>query len=92
MKPLKLCFARFEFKFQDCWIGVFWKNSSYQCDVWIIAIPMFPLHICWLHGWRKLRRARREEAETKRCIKGFAQMGRLLRPEIGAAEDFGDHD
>ena len=60
MKPLPIWFIRFEFKLQDLWCGVFWKDSSYQCDIWICVVPTLPLHICWAHGLRKLRRAQRK--------------------------------
>ncbi len=50
----KLWICRIEFKLQDLWVGVFWKNTTYQFDVWICLVPCFPLHIGWVHGIRKL--------------------------------------
>jgi hypothetical protein len=41
---------RFEWKPQDCWLGVFWKKTaqrggtSRRLDVWICLLPMLPLH------------------------------------------------
>lgn len=51
--------ARFEFKKEDCWIGVSWKRSTYiqhpnhgavdafvsVLDVWIGLLPLVPLHL-----------------------------------------------
>ena len=51
----RLGFVRLEFKLPDMWVGWFWRNSSYQCDLWICLLPCLPLHICWVHGWRRLR-------------------------------------
>lgn len=49
---------RWEFKKEDCWIGVYWERSDYfldtdksyvypngQLDIWICLIPCFPIHI-----------------------------------------------
>jgi hypothetical protein len=33
-----------EFKIQDLWMGVFWKNNPYDIDIWICLIPCFPIH------------------------------------------------
>lgn len=33
-----------EFKLQDFWIGVFWKNEYELINVWICLIPCFPIH------------------------------------------------
>lgn len=51
---------RLEFKIQDCWIGVFWKKTTFgrpnysphemwfdTYDVWICVVPMLPIHISW---------------------------------------------
>lgn len=44
---------RLEFKLQDCWIGAYWKSSSYfdECagqindfDLWVCVLPCFPIH------------------------------------------------
>ena len=49
---MKLIMARFEFKLQDFWIGVFWKTTLnwplkeyLLIDIWICFIPCFPLYI-----------------------------------------------
>jgi len=54
----KLCPA--EFKFEDSWIGVFWKSKrelyyinntnrestdKITTDIWICILPWFPIHI-----------------------------------------------
>lgn len=36
---------RWEWKPQDCWIGVFWRTSQGWRDVWICLLPMLPIHI-----------------------------------------------
>jgi len=36
---------KLEFKIQDMWLGVFWKKSVEQTDIWICLIPTFPIHI-----------------------------------------------
>ena len=35
---------RLEFKLQDFWMGVFWKNNPRDIDIWICIIPCFPIH------------------------------------------------
>ncbi len=42
----------FEFKPQDCWIGMYWKKEYrsigknwYRFNIWICLLPMLPLHI-----------------------------------------------
>ena len=42
----KRWFARFEFKKEDAWIGVFWKRDQHKLslDVWVCILPMVPLH------------------------------------------------
>lgn len=35
---------RFEFKIQDLWVGVFWKNTKERLDIWVCLIPCLPLH------------------------------------------------
>lgn len=40
--------ARFEFKFEDMWVGVFWRKGANQTEVWICLVPCFPLHIVLL--------------------------------------------
>jgi len=48
-------FCRFEWKPQDCWVGVFWKSGGIwpgfgrvSLDVWVCVLPMIPLHFGWL--------------------------------------------
>lgn len=48
---------KFEYKLQDAWLGVFWKNNENsdekhllqykveKLDVWICLIPCLPIHI-----------------------------------------------
>lgn len=50
----RLWICRFEFKLQDMWVGWYWHNSTYQFDLWICFVPMLPLHIGWVHNWRRL--------------------------------------
>lgn len=45
--------AQFEFKFEDFWIGVFWRRIGNAWDLWCCLIPCFPLHISW--GWHDTR-------------------------------------
>jgi hypothetical protein len=33
-----------QWKPQDFWIGVFWKNQPYRIDIWICIIPCLPIH------------------------------------------------
>jgi len=39
--------ARFEFKLEDFWFGVFWKRNGYNptIDIWVCLLPCLPLHI-----------------------------------------------
>ena len=62
-RRLRNWIVRFEFKPTDCWIGVFWRNCSYQCDIWICLLPMVPFHIAWVHGWRLDRGVRKREVQ-----------------------------
>lgn len=44
---------RLEFKPQDFWIGVFWKDTrvwkyTNRRDIWLCLVPMVPLHFVWL--------------------------------------------
>lgn len=48
--------VRWEFKREDCWVGVFWKvmprfdgtvPNGHWTDIWICFLPMLPLHIDW---------------------------------------------
>jgi hypothetical protein len=36
---------RVERKWEDAWIGVFWKRQPDRCDIWICIVPCFPIHI-----------------------------------------------
>ncbi len=41
-------FARVEWKPQDCWIGVFWRQDHpWTLDVWICLLPLLPIHFGW---------------------------------------------
>ena len=48
---MKLRFARFKFKKEDFWIGIFWKKNAWcngeSLDIWICLLPMIPLHLQW---------------------------------------------
>lgn len=48
MKRAMAADYRFEFKPQDCWIGVFWKTTKGEyadkLDVWVCLLPMLPFH------------------------------------------------
>ena len=35
---------KLEFKKEDAWIGVHWKRSQKQLDIWICIIPFLPIH------------------------------------------------
>lgn len=37
--------ACFEWKLEDFWIGVFWKNQEDVLDVWVCLLPCVPLHV-----------------------------------------------
>lgn len=37
--------ARFEFKIEDMWLGLFWRVTDKKIDVWICLLPCLPLHI-----------------------------------------------
>jgi hypothetical protein len=43
--------ARFEFKVQDCWVGVYWNRGHVVTDVYVCLLPMLPLHIAWPREW-----------------------------------------
>lgn len=34
-----------EFKPQDLWIGLFWRNERGRLDIWICLLPCWPIHI-----------------------------------------------
>jgi len=44
-------YVALEFKFQDMWVGVFWKNESVSYlgktdySIWICLFPMLPIYI-----------------------------------------------
>jgi hypothetical protein len=61
--------ARFEFKIEDSWIGVYWRRSiktfvtgerwvvvvkQPRLDVWICFVPWFPLHVVLFGKAKKL--------------------------------------
>jgi hypothetical protein len=37
--------ARFEFKIQDFWLGVYWKQRGNGLHIWMCLLPCLPLHI-----------------------------------------------
>lgn len=39
--------AQFELKWQDAWIGAFWKRTGACIDLWVCLIPCVPLHLSW---------------------------------------------
>jgi len=39
-----------EFKLNDLWVGVFWRNAKEQLDIWICIIPCFPIHFTFKKG------------------------------------------
>lgn len=52
---------KLELKWQDCWLGFFWKRTSkcsfdnsgklwFKQDIWICLLPCLPIHICYF--WR----------------------------------------
>ena len=51
---MKILSARFEWKIEDLWVGVFWRHTAAQfdegsfplfTDVWVCLVPCLPLHI-----------------------------------------------
>gem|GEM_PF-6998890 len=38
---------KIEWKQQDMWIGVFWKDTFIR-DIWICLLPCLPIHIRWI--------------------------------------------
>jgi hypothetical protein len=51
---MQLTRARFEWKLEDFWVGVFWKHGYAKfddgekkmwTDIWICFVPCFPLHL-----------------------------------------------
>lgn len=44
---------RFEFKFEDFWVGVSWKVFWDDIDILICFIPCFPLHITICKNFEK---------------------------------------
>jgi hypothetical protein len=40
---------RWEFKKQDCWIGVYWEPGSSYTHLWVCLLPMLPIHFWWPH-------------------------------------------
>ena len=54
MGMIRMFRVRLEFKYQDCWLGVFWRCRDNRLmskikhrDIWVCLIPMFPIHISW---------------------------------------------
>lgn len=47
-------FVSVEFEIRDAWIGLYWRFEKGYWNLWIIAVPMLPLHIMWMdrrHRW-----------------------------------------
>lgn len=34
-----------EWKMQDLWVGLFWKRTRQNFDLWLCFVPCLPLHI-----------------------------------------------
>lgn len=56
---MRITRAKFEWKIEDLWIGVFWKHGYGQfddgpkrmwTDIWICFIPCVPLHLTIDHN------------------------------------------
>lgn len=51
---------RFEFKPQDCWIGVFWKKTRgdyvHRLDIWVCLLPMLPFHLTLFYRSKEVPR------------------------------------
>ena len=41
--------ARLEFKPQDLWVGVYWKDKDGWFDLWVCVLPCLPVHVWWTH-------------------------------------------
>lgn len=39
--------ARFEWKWADLWVGLFFKRAGNSVDIWLCMLPCIPLHIQW---------------------------------------------
>lgn len=37
--------ARFEWKFEDFWVGAFWRREGAVLHVWVCILPCIPLHV-----------------------------------------------
>lgn len=35
----------FEYKLQDMWFGLYWRQDYVKIEFWITIIPCFPLHV-----------------------------------------------
>ncbi len=33
-----------EWKVQDMWVGIFWKNTPERIDIWFCLVPCLPIH------------------------------------------------
>lgn len=67
-----------EFKWQDLWIGVFWKRKDSFQHLWVCLFPCLPIHIqfhveniCFLvgHQWRLIDGSVHEARVCTRCGK-----------------------
>lgn len=39
--------VRLEIKFEDLWVGAFWRRFAGKVDLWICLLPCVPIHISW---------------------------------------------
>lgn len=46
---------RIEWKYQDFWIGAFWKTDRHKLDfdLWICLLPCLPIHLWWTKEFRR---------------------------------------
>lgn len=42
---------RLEYKPEDMWVGLYWKNAELSTDIWVCILPTLPIHIVlWKQG------------------------------------------
>lgn len=44
---MRLRRVRVERKWEDAWMGAFWRRGPRTLDVWVCLIPCFPIHLTW---------------------------------------------
>lgn len=45
---------RLEYKQEDMWIGVYWRDADTSIDIWLCMLPCLPIHInFWKYGLSK---------------------------------------